>query len=76
MQIQLHSPGMLSIDTLAHENYILYVQVFSLKQFRKRLKICEVREIKDPRKFSAIYGMSGSCISTLNHFPSGDPQVV
>ena len=29
-------------------------QKFSLKYFHERLKIREIREIKDPRKFSAI----------------------
>ena len=29
-------------------------QKFLLKYFHERLKICEIRKLKDPRKFSAI----------------------
>ena len=38
----------------AHTHTACHVSKFSLKYFRERVKICEIREIKDPRKFSAI----------------------
>ena len=41
-------------------------QKFTLKYFRERLKICEIREIKDPRKFSAIRYMLISNITSKN----------
>ena len=47
---------MLSIYALAPENCSLRVK----KLFRERLKIREIREIKDPRKFSAIDGFQMS----------------
>ena len=65
MRIQQLSHGILTVNA-EHENCVA-CQKFSLKYFHEQLKICEICEIKDLHKFSAIRETKLSLCFLLYH---------